>query len=322
MGIKQLLKSIPLVKLWGRKINSLRIFRLDSKCFNDYYLESMKDKGEYKYAVMLLVHSLEKGMCMPNPRPYGFDKVYELMKYLKNTEKKQSFEYELGISVLYAWIDYFDKHQWTDEQAYGDVRLFLNDKQNPNIDSGCKEYNPTRIDWSEQYYDIISSRHAVRDFRKVKIRQEDIDFAINCFLETPTACNRQMCGLVYINDTKIKEYLEKRIIGLSGFNKPNTQYFIITYDLSALAYLGERNQGMFNAGLCTTNFINALHSRGIGTCCLQWSNNPTEDFMVRKALGLSDSERIAVVIAAGYYKKNNIVPCSVRKTKKDIFRSV
>lgn len=168
--------------------------------------------------------------------------------------------------------------------------------------SGYKEYIVENQDLSEEYSKVIVSRHSVRDFKEDKLRIEDIEFAINCFIETPTACNRQMCSILYIDSQDIKELLDEKVIGLPGFNKPVTQYFVITYDLAAFAYSGERQQGMFNAGLCTTNFINGLHAKGIGSCCLQWSNKYSEDKIVRKALGLRSSERIAVVIGCGYYK--------------------
>lgn len=73
---------------------------------------------------------------------------------------------------------------------------------------------------------------------------------------------------------------------------------------------------------CTMNFINGLHARGIGSCCLQWSNKHAEDLKVRKALELQDSERIAVVIAAGYYLEETVIPCSVRKSVDDIYKEI
>ena len=69
---------------------------------------------------MLLVHSLEKGMCFPNPRPFGFDKVSELMNLLSrySEEQKCEFEYQLGVSVLFAWMDFFEKQGWQKEIAF------------------------------------------------------------------------------------------------------------------------------------------------------------------------------------------------------------
>ena len=324
MNLRQILKANPFVKRLGKKINIDRAFKKDSADFKKYYVEEAVLNNDFSYSIMLLVHSLEKGMCMPNPRPFGVEKVHELISYLKSMESLSlnEFEYRLGLSILDSWCKFFEKHDWTNESIYKEVKVFLNNKNIVEIESGYKEYIVENQDLSEEYSKVIVSRHSVRDFKEDKLRIEDIEFAINCFIETPTACNRQMCSILYIDSQDIKELLDKKIIGLPGFNKPVTQYFVITYDLAGFAYSGERQQGMFNAGLCTTNFINGLHAKGIGSCCLQWSNKYSEDKIVRKALGLRSSERIAVVIGCGYYKKHNIIPCSVRKTKKEIFRIV
>lgn len=100
------------------------------------------------------------------------------------------------------------------------------------------------------------------------------------------------------------------------------RYFIVTYDLAAFHYSGERQQGLLNAGLCTMNFVNGLHARGIGTCCLQWSNKHSEDILVRNKLSLEKSERIGVIIGAGYYLETSKIPCSVKRNIVDIYREV
>lgn len=324
MDLRNKLKSNMVIRRIGKKINIYMSYNKEARDFSQNFIEEAIKKGDYKYSIMLLVHSLEKGMCMPTPRPYGFDKVNELMKYLKIIEKSEmdSFEYKLGLSILSAWMEFFENNNWTNFEEYYEVKKYLKNKLLLAEKSGHRNYERPNSNLSEQYYDIISSRHSVRDFMPDILNEEDIKFAIRCFIETPTACNRQMCGLIYVENSEIKKLLDGLIIGLPGFNKENTQYFVITYDLAAFAYAGERNQGLFNAGLCTTNFINGLHSRGIGSCCLQWSNKYREDQKVRSALHMSKSERIAVVIGCGYYKEKTVIPCSVRKTEREIYRKI
>lgn len=174
----------------------------------------------------------------------------------------------------------------------------------------------------KEFEHVLLTRHSVRNFETKDLKKTDIDFAIKCFQEAPTACNRQMCKVILVKSEEIKYLLDETIIGISGFNKDAVNYFIVTYDLAAFAYSGERQQGLFNAGLCAMNFINGLHARKIGSCCLQWSNKHTEDLKVRKALKLQDSERIAVVIAAGYYLEETEIPCSIRKDIKEIYKEI
>ena len=326
MNIKNALKSNKTIRELGKKVNIYLQFRQDAKDFSEYYVETASNKGDYRYSVMLLVHSLEKGMCMPNPRPFGLDKVKQLIDQLGAypSSNRNDFEYELGISILFAWSDYFEKHGWQDEDTYAKVRHFLQDKRkNAEIVAGSKIYRPqeTAVD-SDVIGEVLFSRHSVRDYQDRKIDPADVQFALKCFVETPTACNRQMCRVYYIQNPELTDLLNNVVIGVPGFNKKTVQYFIITYDLASFAYSGERQQGLLNVGLCSMNFIHGLHVKGIGSCCLQWSNKKGQDVEVRKRLGLRDSERIGVVIGAGYYLDENIIPSSVRRKPEDIFKII
>lgn len=322
MSFRSILKSNPLIRRVGKRINIFRAFYYDAKNFSKYYVEEAEENGDYRYSIMLLVHSLEKGMCMPNPRPFGFDKVKELIRLLDSCTDYNQFEYKLGLSALFSWTEFFEAHNWQSEKLYSIVKNYLVDKDktyNPGSQSYAHE---PKADDALNYEKLIFSRHSVRDYKDIPIRAEDLELALKAFAETPTACNRQMCRLIAVKSSKIKETLNKVVIGLPGFNKEHVNFFIITYDLAAFAYSGERQQGLFNAGLCTMNFVNALHVNGIGSCCLQWSNKYSEDVEVRKLLELRDSERIGIVIGAGYYLEENTIPCSVRRPVEELYREV
>ena len=319
--IKTILKKNGVLRRIGKRINNINIFKYDEKSFSQCFMDSALREERYDYSIMMLVHSLEKGMCMKDVRPFGFEKVMQLKKHLEDTRNKESFEYKLGVSALFSWKTLFDEMKWEKNKEYSEIELFLKEKK-CELETGKKKYIPTNINTIDMYKDIISSRHSVRDFANKKIDINDLEKAIKCFIETPTACNRQMCKLLFIEDLEIKELFDKNILGIHGVNKNTVHYFVVTYDLASLAYSGERQQGMFNAGLCTTNFINALHASGIGSCCLQWSNKRKEDVIVRNKLGLNKSERIAIVIGAGYYKDLNYIPCSTRKEISNIFRII
>lgn len=323
MSLKTKIKSLPFIRNLGKKINIWYAFNHDTRDFSKHYVEEAEKNGDYRYSIMLLVHSLEKGMCMPNPRPFGNDKVRELMTFLNKYSNKQEFEYKLGISILHSWRTFFDEHGWEAEHIYKEVAEFLKTHTVNDVESGRKNYiyNPQYAS-SNEFEKMIFSRHSVRDFQDRPLDMVDVDLAIRCFIETPTACNRQMCRLIYVKNPEVKAVLDKIIIGIPGFNKETVQYFLVTYDLAAFAYSGERQQGLFNAGLCTMNFVNGLHAKGIGSCCLQWSNKYAEDAMVRKTLGIRDSERIGIVVGCGYYLENNLIPCSTRRSKEDVFRIV
>lgn len=326
MNIKSFLKKNKTIRKLGKRINIKSQFNDDARDFSKYYVDEAEQHQDYRFSIMLLVHSIEKGMCFSNPRPFGKDKVKELVSLLDlyPDNRRKEFEYELGISALFAWKNFFRDHKWDGEFEYKEVSRFLEDKKmNTHIVAGSKEYVPSISSLSDKLFeDNFLSRHSVRDFQERRIEHEDVQFALKCFVETPTACNRQMCRVYYISNQEITDLLNHVVIGLPGFNKKTVQFFVITYDLASFAYSGERQQGMFNAGLCTMNFINGLHAKGIGTCCLQWSNKHKEDVEVRDRMHLRESERIGIVIGAGYYLDKYIIPCSVRRNPNDVYKIV
>lgn len=322
MNIREILKSNPLMRKIGKKYYIRSQFKDDAKNFKKYYCEEAERSGDYRYSIMLVVHSLEKGMCMPNPRPFGNDKVKKLLNMLESGNNKDCFEYNLGVSIIFQWVDFYKRHGWEQTEIVQKSIQFLQDKE-ATLKAGCQKYiSSLSPNSSAEFEKVVMTRHSVRDFQQRKLDMKDVELAKRCFVETPTACNRQMCRLLYISDENVKKLLDKVIIGLPGFNKDTVQYFVVTYDLAAFAYSGERQQGMFNSGLCTMNFVNGLHAKGIGSCCLQWSNKRKDDISVRKALGIKQSERIAVVVAAGYYLESNTIPCSVRRDINEVFQVI
>lgn len=320
MSFTEIIKRNTTLRKIGKQIKIMYAYYHDIVDFSKYYMEKAELEGDYRYRIMHIVHSIEKGMCMPSPRPYGFDKVSKLLRMLEEYNSHESYEYRMGVSALYAWKDFLEKNNWCESDTWEKVGAFLQRVQIDKLPVGNVVYEKPMIDTDSPFSYVLESRKAVRDFADKAIEEHDLEFAIKCFIETPTACNRQMCNLYMVRDENIKKCLDNVIIGLPGFNKSSTNFFIITYDLASLDYSGERNQGHFNAGLCTMNFVNGLHASGIGSCCLQWSNQYNEDAKVRSLLGLSKSERIAVVIGAGYYLPESTVPISNRKSKADVFR--
>ena len=57
------------------------------------------------------------------------------------------------------------------------------------------------------------------------------------------------------------------------------------------------------------SIIYSLHAKGIGSCCLNWDTNYSNDVKVKKILGLIN-ETIIMYIVAGYYDDNIKVPFS------------
>lgn len=319
MGLKDFLKSNDRIRRLGKKIKIYLEFINDAKDFSNHYMEVAESQGDHSYRLMLLIHNLEKGMCRDNARPFGKEKARTMLRFLKegSPEQQQSFAYRLARSTLTAWKSFYEENHWElDEQTCADI-----DALDPSgLRAGYELLQaPIATIESGDFAKTVFSRRSVRDFEGRPLQQEDIDFALDCFVAAPTACNRQMCKVYQIENPKIRSLLNHTILGIGGFNTQTVTLFVITYDVSSLEFAGERNQGYVNVGLTAMNFANGLHARGIGSCFMQWSNNRTDDKTIRQNLGIPETERIGIILGAGYYKKATSIPCSTRRQRDEVF---
>lgn len=313
MCIKEILKKNQVLRGAVKRIKIYWEFICDAKDFSNYYEEKAEKKGDYRYRLLLYVHNIEKGMCSSNPRPFGEDKVQTMIKVLRCASEVQldQFEYKLAIAVLKSWLQFWDSKGW---EVGEEERRYISMLKEPELQAGTEMLREDDIK-KESFGDVIFTRRSVRDFSNEPLQQRDIDYAVDCFAAAPTACNRQMCKIYRIKNIEKKKVLEKTVLGISGFDLETTNLFIITYDVAAFEFYGERNQGYLNAGLTAMTFAYGLHARGIGSCFMQWSNKRAEDSYVRQRLCIPKSERIGVVLGAGYYKRETKIP---RSTKRDI----
>ncbi len=327
MNIKETLKKNKALKLFVKKIKVNIEYIKDAKHLNKYLAENEETKEQIEYKMLLLVHSIEKGMCYPNPRPFGYVKIQELisllLKYEDSNYNLNSNSYNMSISIISNWLEYYCLNNWDNHDEYKQIyKLYYNhyNRFHNKLQTGYKEFNVKIDDVSSRstYEDVITTRFSARDFSGKAISFEDLNRAIDLAKRTPSACNRQMVKAHFIDNPSKKDYLSKLLHGTGGLNLKTVKYFVITFDSSALDFYGERNQGYLNAGLFAMNLVNSLHSIGIGTCFLQFANTSTEEKLLKEKLDIPLSERIAVCIGCGYYVEGNRIPVSCRKNNEEI----
>lgn len=307
---------------YGKNLKVIWAYICDAFDFCKYAMYIQDLKGSHDFRIMLLTHSLEKGMCMVNPRPYGEAKARQLYNILTEYHGIKKYEYQLGCSILTAYVQFFIEHDFQLNEIHQKIKTFLEEEKDSIVFEAGKRFyaGPEPVDYEIEK--VLLNRRSVRSYKKDIIQDTDLSYAIRFFSEAPSACNRQMCRIYRIMNGEMKELMNKVILGNNGFDKESVNYFIITYNISAFDYSGERSQGLFNAGLAAMQFVNGLHLRGIGSCFMEWSNKRKEDKIVRKRLKLQESERIAVVIGAGYYLPQSTIAASCRRPLKEIYQEL
>ena len=290
-----------------------------------YALKDNKGNG-ISYNILLRAHTLEKGLSHFNLRPFGRKKIKTIIALLKKQldieHYERLFSFIIGINSLREYNRVYEEHKWTDKIEYKEVFKFLK-KYGKIIEQKTGAYVMTKEelkkDYEIDYNKFIKSRHSTRNYKNMTLRIEDIKKAVNMAKYSASACNRQYIKVHYYPKGKMRQNVIDYSLGKGGLYLEGVNTFILTFDVNGLKGAGERNQGYFNAGLFSTNFVNALHSLGIGTCFIQFENSVKEEEKLKKLNEIPSNERIAVILYAGYYDDKSIFCVSPRKDFEEYF---
>ena len=329
-NLKEQLNNINSLSSEGKKkLKSIeREFLYDK---NFYMLNEMHAPKDNKgngmgYNIIFHTHTLEKGLSHFELRPFGKQKIKIIIdllrKQLGSENYEKLFSFINGINSLREYKKVYEDHKWINNPEYKEVSEFLA-KYEKIKEQKTGAYVMTREelkkDYDIDYNKFIKSRHSTRNYKNMILQIEDIKKAVNMAKYSASACNRQYIKVHYYPKGKMRQNVIDYSLGKGGLYLEGVNTFIITFDVNGLSGVGERNQGYFNAGLFSTNFVNALHSLGIGTCFIQFANSVEEEEKLKKLNRIPSNERIAVILYAGYYDDKSIFCVSPRKDFEEYF---
>jgi nitroreductase len=317
------LKNIP-------TLNDIRLtkrmndeFKYDFTFYEKNNMMASRTTNTLSYNILLICHSIEKGMSIENPKFFGEEKIRRIMELTNMISDKDVYAYNIGMSTIKEYIEFGKKHKFLDNPIYDELSEYIKGKDFKKVPIGAHIVDKKEILKNKNdFHSILKNRHSVRKYDKKKIPDKLIEEIIELASNSPSACNRQMIKAYYVKSNEGKELIKKYGQGFSTFNTDNANFFVITFDLGAHHVIGERNQGYFNAGLFSMNLVNILHSYEIGACFVQFANSSQDEEYIKENLGIPQSERIAVFISFGYYEDKCTILYSDRKPVKDILKIV
>ncbi|MEO1002605.1 MAG: nitroreductase family protein [Cyanobacteria bacterium J06638_7] len=166
---------------------------------------------------------------------------------------------------------------------------------------------------------FFTSRHSIRCFDPSQpVSLERIREAISLASHTPSVCNRQTWRVVICQSEQARTAALALQNGNQGFGHLASHVLIVASDRSCFASIGERNQPWIEGGLFAMSLVYALHSLGLGTCCLNWSVDNQRDAQLKQALDIPASYAIAMMIAVGSLPATIPVAESRRRTADDL----
>jgi nitroreductase len=160
---------------------------------------------------------------------------------------------------------------------------------------------------------FFRTRHSIRHFVDAPVPRELVEKAVSMALHTPSVCNRESWRVHVYSDAGSKQAVLRHQNGNRGFGDQAAHVLIVTTDIQSFTSVGERNQAWIDGGMFAMSLIWALHSFGLGTCCLNFCVEKETDAALRVAAGIPESQAVIMMIAVGSLPDEFAVAQSPRK---------
>ena len=270
--------------------------------------------------LLLLAHSLEKGMSLPAPSSgFGYNKAIALLNelelYRKEGLNEDRYAFLESLSVLGSYMSFTDNDMTPFEKRY---RALSEGKKLPK--SGFDTVNMDAIysglDLEQNQY-FIRSRHSVRSYEKRSVDAETLRKVLELVSCAPSACNRQPVKVyVTVEHEKVKA-VSALIPGNKGFEDEVPNWAIVTVD-KGMFNLGEPLQWYINGGIYLSYLIESFHVYHIGSCIFQIPASHSNTPAIRRVAAIPKNEAIIAAIGFGYAKRENKFISATRRPVDEV----
>lgn len=297
---------LRLMKGWLNRMINLCYFLSDYKKCMKYSLACrINTKDKHAAQIMLLMHSLEKGLSLPDKKEgFGKEKSAVLSRRIKSYIRKYGHceTTDTAINILNAYLKC--EYSTRDIQVRDTIAQLVSANRSVLVEGrggACLVSKPSFDLSFEHLLDFYSQRHSVRQYSHEPITPEEIEKAMMIAMTTPTACNRQTARLYSFRDRKTMNLLLKNQLGGQGWGEHADTLFVITSDQSYFGGSYERVQPYIDGGLFAMNFVMGLHAQKIASCFKMFVKSPKREKNFKLIAGIPDAELPVVLILAGHY---------------------
>lgn len=315
------------IKPYGRLVKALHGFWYD---FVRYYAFSgwrsnYSDAEVRNYHIVKIYHSLEKSMSF-NKRDTssGWKNAVALIELIKSAEKYDNVSYhdQAAVQILRKFVE-LDGNK---ENPLSEIisKKLSDFKIESHEEHGSKTH--TLHDFQkgclEQPEEFFFSRYSLREFRNEKVSEKVIKRAVSLAMKSPSVCNRQSWHVYHTADSHVIEAALKHQVGNRGFGDRVRNLLIITTDLKGFMSGEEHYQHWIDGGLFSMSLIYGLHSLGVASCCLNWSQTPSNDRKLRKLVDIKANHTVIMMLAVGWPDDKNKVCISARRPFDEVYTSL
>ncbi|QOX80667.1 nitroreductase family protein [Trichlorobacter lovleyi] len=305
--------------LFGFIYDSLRFVRFGG------WPEDMTDPDQRMYNIIMIYHGLEKSLSYKQRNiTSGWRQASLLMQLLKisNDAGQVTCHDKAAKQVLEKFISLPEN---VDIEKSLKIKLQLKELNFfDEANHGVKELTVAdfRKGVLESPEDFFCSRYSLREFKEEVVSESLIMRAVKLALKTPSVCNRQAWCIYHTSDSEVKNMVLKYQTGNRPFGERAPNLLLITTDLKAFFAGSEHYQHWIDGGLLAMSLMYALHSLGLASCALNWSQKPVVDMKFRKHLSIKPNHTVILVLLVGFPDENNKVCVSLRRSIEEVFTTL
>ncbi len=274
------------------------------------------------YQLAMQYHGLEKSMSYRNrKRDSGWSRAQTVLHLIKIASNSGDIGYHdrAAKNVLKKFID-LPENKNTEKGI-----LVKKELEKINFDSldihgtreyGIDEFNKGILKNPEEFF---FSRRSLREFSSEIVDEAVIKRAVTLAMKSPSVCNRQEWHVYHTSDSDLKEKALRYQAGNRGFGHKIPNLVIITTDLEAFFSGKEHYQHWIDGGIFSMSLIYALHSLGVASCCLNWSQSPKNDKLLRSLVDIKQNHTVIMLLAIGWPNIKNKVCASARRPIQEVY---
>ena len=290
-------------------------------------VNALHNKTNLSALIAMEYHRIEKALALKETRTaFGISTIQRLIKGIEVYQELYGSDRLIQIAVnnLSAYYEFNIDRGHQDEKLYQTIEKFkqkielqFNESNSfgGTIVTGKQEiWNKAKLDLQE----FFACRHSIRNFTNEEVNLQLIERAIKMAQKTPSVCNRQSSKVYVFSKEEDRKLVLSYQNGNSGFGHLVNKVLIVASDIQNFVSVGERNQCWIDGGMYAMSLVYALHSLGLGTCCLNWSAEYKRDRQLRQAAHIPDSEAVIMMIAVGHIPDRLLVAQSPRKTIEEV----
>jgi len=312
------------IRPFGRVVRALHGFWYSFLRYFSYagWRSDMVDVEQRNYNAAKIYHSLEKSMSFKNRKKgSGWADAYALLELLKVANRTGELGYHdrAACRLLSSFVE-LDGNSETDHAYH--IRTELSKFDFSSVDDhGMMAYAAAdfRCGVLESPESFFLSRYSLREFKNEAVTLDVIERAVKLAMKTPSVCNRQAWHVYHTTDSSVKEAALKYQAGNRGFGDRIPNLMVITTDLKAFMPGQEHYQHWIDGGLFSMSLIYALHSLGVASCCLNWSQSPANDRLLRTLVDIKPHHTVVMLLAVGWPDEQNNVCISARRPLKEVY---